>query len=352
MRTRLTAALTAAVLLFATAACGSSGDDGTAASPPSPPAASSSAPRDSATIAIAGDVHFEGRVADLLANPATAFGPVAEVFRSADYAMVNFETSVTERTTAQPKQYKFKTSPAAFQAVKDAGIDLVSLANNHVLDFGRGGLEDTLAAADAAGVPHIGAGANTAAALAPVIADLNGTRVAFIGVSQIWELWDTWMAGDDRPGIAHTAHEDLVTEAVRDAKKQADVVILMMHWGTEGQECPNGEQKDWAKRLSEAGADAIIGTHAHLMQGEGRLNDSYVFYGLGNFLWWWDDAFSNDTGVLELTVSGGHLTGTRFVPAHISSTGQPIPSSGAEAERISGKLDGLRKCTGLKDAPA
>lgn len=352
MRIRLTAALSAAALLLATAACGSTPKEGTAASPTSPPTEASSAPPDHATIAIAGDVHFEGRVADLLADPSTALGPVAEIFKAADYSMVNFETSVTERTTAQPKQYKFKTTPAAFQAVKDAGIDLVSLANNHVLDYGRAGLTDTLAAADAAGVPHIGAGKDVKAALAPVVADLNGTRVAFVGVSQIWELWDTWMATGDRPGIAHTAHENLVTEAVRDAKEQADVVILMMHWGTEGRECPNDEQKDWAKRLSDAGADAIIGTHAHLMQGEGWMNDSYVFYGLGNFLWWWDDAFSNDTGVLELTVANGKLTGTRFVPARISSTGQPIPSTGAEAERISKKLDGLRGCTGLQDAPA
>ena len=348
---RLRAALAAALVLTLTA-CGSSGGGSTGADgPPSdtsgaPGSSASSAPPDHAVIAIAGDVHFMDRTAELLADPATAFGPVADVFKRADFAMVNLETSVTGSDAAQPKQWHFKTTPTAYDAVKAAGIDLVSLANNHTLDYGRQGLLDTLDAAQAKGMPYIGAGRDLDEALKPYVADLNGTKVAFIGVSQMWELWDTWMAQDDRPGIAHTAHGERVLQAVRAAKQQADVVVMMMHWGTEGKECPNDEQKDWAKRLRDAGADAIVGGHAHLLQGQGWMGGSYVTYGLGNFLWY-NGEFSDDTGVLELTVSKGRLTGADFVPAHIDGTGRPIPSTGAEKERIDAKLADLRGCTGL-----
>ncbi|MEV0650479.1 CapA family protein [Phytomonospora sp. NPDC050363] len=349
---RVLATTAAAALILGTAACGSS--SGGSTPPPVTPGSSSAAPEDSgapgaATIAIAGDAHFMGRTADLLADPATVFGPVAEVFTRADFAMLNFETSVTDSDDGQPKQYKFKTTPAAYEAVKAAGVDLVSLANNHTLDYGRDGLVDTLDAAEASGMPVFGAGADIDAALEPYVVDLKGTSVAFVGASQVWELWDTWMATDDEPGIAHVAHEDQLIAAVEDAAERADVVILMMHWGTEGDKCPNDEQKDWAKRLSEAGADAIVGTHAHLLQGEGWMGDSYVAYGLGNFLWYRDDAYSNDTGVLELSVADGELTGTAFVPAFIDGDGRPVPSEGTEADRITGKLAGLRGCTGLKD---
>ena len=103
------------------------------------------------TLAFAGDVHFTGRTARLLSDPATAFGPIATVLRSADFTALNFETAVTSRGTPQPKTYHFRTVPVAFAALRDGGVDLVTMANNHVLDYGQVGLADTLAAARAAG---------------------------------------------------------------------------------------------------------------------------------------------------------------------------------------------------------
>ena len=105
------------------------------------------------TLAFAGDVHFAGRTARLLSDPATAFGPIASVLKSADFTAVNLETPVTSRGTPQPKTYHFRTTPAAFTALRDAGVDLVTMANNHVLDYGQTGLADTLAAAKAAQFP-------------------------------------------------------------------------------------------------------------------------------------------------------------------------------------------------------
>ena len=136
-----------------------------------PHSASSSARQPSAgaaagsiTLAFAGDVHFTGRTARLLNDPATAFGPVSAVLRGADFTAVNLETAVTSRGTPQPKTYHFRTGPAAFTALRDAGVDLVTMANNHVLDYGQAGLADTLAAARAARFPYVGIGTDAAAA--------------------------------------------------------------------------------------------------------------------------------------------------------------------------------------------
>ena len=119
----------------------------------------------SITLAFAGDVNFAGRTRRLLADPATAFGPISGVLRSADLAAVNLETAITSGGTPQPKTYHFRAPPAAFTALRDAGLDLVTMANNHVLDYGAAGLADTLAAARAARFPYVGIGVNAAASV-------------------------------------------------------------------------------------------------------------------------------------------------------------------------------------------
>jgi poly-gamma-glutamate synthesis protein (capsule biosynthesis protein) len=141
--------------------------------------------------------------------------------------------------------------------------------------------------------------------------------------------------------------------AVKEAKESADVVVVFMHWGIEYNECASGDQKAFAKKLSDAGATMIIGSHVHKLQGDGWLGKTYVAYGLSNFLWWYNDAASNDTGVIRITLTGASITKTEFLPAYIDrKTGQPKIVSGAEATRIAKKFTSLRSCTGLKAAPA
>ena len=160
-------------------------------------------------------------------------------------------------------------------------------------------------------------------------------------------------ATDSRPGVAHARDRARAIAAVRDAKRQADFVAVFMHWGKEGSECPTEEMRSLAKALSDAGADLITGTHAHLLLGNGWLGRTYVAYGLGNFLWWWNDAYSNDTGVLRITLRDKKIARTELVPAYISrDSGQPLPVTGAEADRIITKFTTLRGCTGLADAPS
>jgi poly-gamma-glutamate synthesis protein (capsule biosynthesis protein) len=320
-----------------------------ASSSPSP-AASPSAASPDITLAFAGDVNFAKRTARLLRHPAAAFGPISSVLSSADLTMVNLETAVTSRGTPQPKQFHFRTTGKAFTAVRAAGIDLVTMANNHVLDYGQVGLADTLAAAKAHHFPYVGIGVNARAAWAPYLTTIKGVRIAVIGVSQVAELASSWVAARHRAGEANSINVQRTLAAVRAARRRADVVIVFMHWGTEGQACPDANQLALAPRLAAAGASIIIGAHAHILQGSGWLGHTFVAYGMGNFLWW-EHSYSTATGVLKLTLRPHAPLKARFVPAVVSSTGQPVVLRGARARRAIRSYAGLRGCTQLSARP-
>jgi poly-gamma-glutamate capsule biosynthesis protein CapA/YwtB (metallophosphatase superfamily) len=305
------------------------------------------------TLDFAGDVHFAERTLKLLDNPTTAFGPVATILKQADVAMVNLETSVTTRGTAEPKQFHFRAPATAYGAVAAAGVDLVTIANNHAMDYGRVGLDDTINSAKAASMPFVGAGQNATEAYAPWITTVKGVKIAFIGLSQVSELASTWSATETRSGIAMAYDVNRSVAAVKAAKAQADVVVVYLHWGQEYNNCPTSQQKSIASALSAAGATLLVGTHAHVLLGDGWMGKTFVSYGLSNFVWWYNDAGSNDTGVLRVTLTGSTITKTEFLPAYIDRvTGQPIPSTGAEASRISAEQAALRPCTGLTSAPS
>ena len=305
----------------------------------------------SVTLAFAGDVHFAGRTARLLSDPATAFGPVATVLRAADFTAVNLETSVTSRGAPQPKTYHFRTAPAAFTALRDGGVDLVTMANNHVLDYGPVGLADTLAAAREARFPYVGIGKDAAAAWAPYVTTVKGMRIAVVGVSQVAELASSWVATDSRPGEANAIDLRRTLAAVRAARRLAPTVIVFMHWGTEGESCPDPNQLSLARQLAAAGASIIIGAHAHMLQGSGWLGHTFVAYGMGNFLWW-ESSYSTATGILELTIHPHAPLTARFIPAVVSGTGQPVVERGATARQAVAHYDSLRACAELAQQPS
>jgi hypothetical protein len=340
----------------ATAPAGPSAASGTnrAASRPASPAASPRqvGPRTGdVTLAFAGDVHFTGRTAQLLSDPATAFGPISSVLKSADFTALNLETAVTSRGAPQPKTYHFRATPAAFTALRDGGIDLVTMANNHILDYGQVGLADTLATAKAARFPYVGIGVNAAAAWAPYVTTIKGMRIAIVGVSQVAELASSWVATGSRPGEANAIDLTSTLAAVRAAKRLAPIVIVFMHWGTEGSACPDPNQLSLAPKLAAAGASIIVGAHAHMLQGSGWLGHTFVAYGMGNFLWW-ERSYSTSTGVLKLTLHPhGPLT-ARFIPAVVSGTGQAIVDRGAAARQAAAYYASLRACAGLTAHPS
>jgi capsule synthesis protein PGA_cap len=306
------------------------------------------------TIAFAGDVHFSGRTADRLnADPKTAFGESAPMLAQADLTMVNLETAVAVGGQPQSKSFTFQAPPTAFTAMRDAGIDVATMANNHAADYGSAGLSQTLAAIKASRFPVVGIGANAAAAYAPYYTTVHGVRVAILAASQVQdETLANFSATSSSAGIAN-AYSGQLVQAVRAAKKRADAVIVYVHWGTEYTSCPNNDQQALASTLTTAGATAVIGTHAHVLQGAGwRADGSYVAYGLGNYFWW--RSFGNqqdDNGVLTLTVRRDRVAAATFAPAQLDDRGIALPATGANKSRIVAEWVQARHCAGLAAAP-
>jgi len=321
---------------------------------PSPTASASPAPRvvkrGSFTIAFAGDVHFEGAIAQHLhADPASVFGAMIPVLSAADLTIANLETAITERGDAQEKQYVFRAPATAFDALRASGIDVVTDANNHGLDYGQTGFQDTLAAAKAKGYPVIGSGADEDAAYSPYLATLHGWRVAVLGASQVIapELVNDWTAGPHHPGLASAYRVDRLTRAVREARRRADVVVVYLHWGEERNPCPTDRQRTLARQLVDAGADVVVGSHAHVVQGAGHLDKAYVAYGLGNFLFYASGSGPQTrTSVLTLTLNGRRVVAAARAPAQLAA-GWTTPLKGRAGAREVARQEALRGCAGL-----
>jgi poly-gamma-glutamate synthesis protein (capsule biosynthesis protein) len=343
----VTAALTACTATQATTTPAPSPSPSPTVSPtPSATPAPTTPSRRPITIAFGGDVHFEGAVRrHLLADPATAFGAMAPVLRRADLAVVNLETAVTERGTAQDKQYVFRAPASAFRALRAAGIDVATNANNHGMDYGQVGLADTLAAARAQRFPLIGSGYDEDEAYAPYRATVGGWRVAVLGASQVIapELVTDWTAGPSHPGLASAYRVDRLRQAVRQARRTADTVVVYLHWGVERDSCPSDRQRTLARQLVDAGADVVVGSHAHVVQGSGRMGEAYVAYGLGNFLFY---SRSTPTSVLTLTVAGRRVLDDHRTPAVIRD-GWTTPLTGRAAAQELARQEALRACANL-----
>ena len=321
----------------------------TEAAPPKLPARLGSG--ESVTFAFGGDVMFEEPIRSYLSDPVSVFAPIRSVLRKADVAMANLETAVTERgTPTAGKEYLFRAPASAFDALERSGLDVVTVANNHGMDYGAQGLEDTLRAARRTGFPVVGGGLNEAQAFRPWRTTVRGQRIAVIGATQVIdeELLSTWEARGGRTGIASAKYdmEDRLVRTVAKARRTSDTVVVYLHWGEELKGCPTDPQTAIAQRLVKAGADIIVGSHAHILLGGGRLGRAFVDYGLGNFVFYAGGGIAAQTGVVEVTATGRRIDGYRFVPATISG-GRPEPVTGsAKAARIA-DWNALRDCTGL-----
>ncbi|MDQ1708824.1 MAG: hypothetical protein QOG49_209 [Frankiaceae bacterium] len=301
------------------------------------------------TLAFGGDVHFEGALtAKLATDPAGVLAPVAPLLRRADVAVVNLETAITDRGTAALKQYSFRAPAAAFTALTAAGIDVATMANNHGMDFGQVGLADSLAAAHAAGFAVIGIGRDDTEAFRAYTAIVRGQRIAVIAATQVIDrrLLAAWTAGPKHPGLASAKDLDRLTRAVRAARRVSDTVVVYLHWGVEGNQCPSADQRGLADQLVQAGADVIVGSHAHALQGAGRSGGAFVAYGLGNFAFYARGGLGAQSGVLTLTVTGRHVDRYAWAPAVIKG-GVPTPLAGPAATAALAAWTGLRGCTGL-----
>lgn len=305
------------------------------------------------TIAFAGDVHFERHLAELLGHPDDALEDITGVLGAADVTMVNLETAITERGQPEPKEFQFRTGAGALEVLAAAGVDVVTVANNHGADYGPVGLRDTLAAKRASPIPIVGVGRNKRSAFRPFRTTVNGTRLAFLA-ADTFELQShsmVWTAGKDSPGLAAARGRSATAlrRAVERASARGETVIVYLHWGEELVACPTPRQVKLSQLLAEAGADVVVGSHSHLLMGSGWLGETYVDYGLGNFVWYHDA--SPETGVLRLTLRDGAVVSDQFQPARIPPEGVPRPVLGAAGADAEQAWRSLRGCTPLSEHP-
>src|SRR5262245_9894410 len=227
-------------------------------SPPSPsaPAPPEPTPKQPVTIAFAGDVHFEGVLRDRLADPATALAPVTGTLAAADLAIVNLETSVGEGGRPEPgKRFTFQAPATALTALADAGVDVATMANNHALDFGRDALDfDAIDAAAQADPPLtvVGVGRDVAEAFRPARSEVDGTVVATLGATiaatdPTADPTGQWAATPTTAGTADAVDPQRLLRAVARANRHADVVVVDVHWGIQGESCPNARQRSLAR---------------------------------------------------------------------------------------------------------
>lgn len=303
-------------------------------------------------LAFGGDVHFEGVLGVRLADsPASALdGSVSRLLSGANLSMVNFESALTYGgcPDPQPKAYVFYAPPSALTAFKAAHISLVTEANNHGEDCGLAGLHQSLAIARRAHYPVIGIGDNAAQAFRPYRAVVDGQRIAIFAATQVLDadLASAWTATAHQAGLASAYQESELVDAVRAARRNSDTVVVYLHWGTETQPCPNAIQEPLATALVKAGADIVVGTHAHVQLGGGYLGTSLVDYGLGNLAFYDATAPETDSGTLVVTVTGRHIDHYQWRPAVIDN-GLPVPQTGADAAAALQRWNGLRACTDL-----
>ncbi|MEE3140877.1 MAG: CapA family protein [Actinomycetota bacterium] len=269
------------------------------------------------------------------------FTQVQPDLKSADVAIVNLEMAITERGEPYDKEYVFRAPGSSALTLAGAGIDVVSLGNNHVFDYGREGLEDTISVLDEVGILRPGAGSNNAEAYAPRVLSLdNGIRVAFVSATAV--VPGGFAAGADRPGVADAKWAiPRVLAAVRAAASGNDVVVVSLHWGVEREPCPTEEQRSLAQQVIDAGADLILGHHPHVLQPIETYDRTVIAYSLGNFAWHPRYGITGDTGVLEVVFKGSSIQGYQFHPHVLNYTGSATPiSSGDRYERIVDIVEG------------
>jgi len=287
------------------------------------------------TLAAVGDVCFGIDVAPVLATRGFAYPWAAEkqALSQADLTICNLESCLSTRGEPNPSQTSFlqRGDPAAVGAMRDAGVDLVVLANDHIMDYGEEGLADTIAALDRAGIAHCGAGFTSAQAQVPAVEDISGSKIAFLAFTDV--VLPGYQAEEGKPGVAAAGDAAQVENAVRNARAVSDYVVVYFHWGETSETTPRPAQVDLAHAAIDAGAGAVIGSHPHVLQGLEQYHGGLIAYSMGNFVFNPPREEGRQSAILQVRLGRGRLEAAELFPVYITLC-QPFPARGAKAEDI------------------
>lgn len=263
------------------------------------------------TLCFGGDINFDEGYAPIVQLNSCG-GDITQciskdlitVMQNADVMCLNNEFTYSNAgAPLEGKAYTFRADPAQVELLQTLGIDIVGLANNHVYDYGKEAMIDTMETLTDAGIPYIGAGYNLKEAMEPYYVEIDGKTVAFVAASRAEKFRMTPQATEDSPGILRCYDTELFLQAIEEADKNADFVIAYVHWGTEYSYELEDVQLETGKDYIDAGADAVIGAHSHCLQGMEFYNGKPIVYSLGNF---WFNEKTLDTMLVQLYFSGNN----------------------------------------------
>jgi len=308
-----------------------------AAPAPAPPPTD---PGPSVSIAFVGDIMLADAPGKRLRQGHDPFAPFASILKEADLRVGNLECVVATTGKPDDKPYTFRAHPRVLGTIKKH-LDAVSLANNHSGDFGHAAFAEMLGHLNKASLPYFGGGKDLTQAHAPLIIERKGLRIALLGYDEFFPRY--FEAGHDHPGVAWSEDEQVAAD-IRRAREvgRADIVIPFMHWGEEHRPAANARQRHLARLMIDAGADAVVGTHPHVVQDVEYHRGKPIIYSLGNFIFDGFDDEDNNTGwVLLLNVDRRGVTQAMRHVARIDRHGTPHPV-GATAVPLPMPLDGTK----------
>lgn len=297
------------------------------------------------TLSAVGDIMLAGSGAATFARAGFdyPFAATSRELRRADIAMGNLEAPLTSGGKEfTGKQFRFRVNPKAAVALSRAGFSVLTLANNHIMDFGAEGLGETLETLKRHGIVFAGAGANIGEARRPAMLERNGGKVAFLSYSLTQPL--EFFAGDRSAGTA-PGWSRYFQEDIRRARSCSDYVVVSFHWGAERAVHPRPYQVEAARRAIDAGADLVIGHHPHVLQGVERYRGGIILYSLGNF------AFGSlsrhaDSSVMARIVLDGGVREVELIPLNVRNSEvrfQPSILRGTKGHEVISRLNRLSR---------
>jgi poly-gamma-glutamate synthesis protein (capsule biosynthesis protein) len=250
------------------------------------------------------------------------FLKIAGVVRSADFAFANLESPISSRGKNQGSIYSFRADPKVVEGLVFAGFDALSIANNHIWDWGREALEDTIHLLSAGRIVPFGAGVNYSDANEPKFLSVGSLRLALLGYTNLMPR--SLEATASRAGLSQFEPE-LIRKKIFDTRNQADIIIVSMHWGDEYEASANTLQKSLARQFIDAGADLVIGHHPHVIQEVEKYKQGWIAYSLGNFVF--DQRFSDATKqglMLRVGIRDRKVASVEEIKIGFSETFQPF----------------------------
>lgn len=236
---------------------------------------------------------------------------VLSIMNNADIMVANNEFTLSNRGTRLNKAYTFKGDPKRASIYKEMGVDLVSLANNHIYDYGHDAFIDTLNTLKSQDIAFVGAGNNIEEAKKPYYYIINGYKIAFLNATRAEKNIITPEATLNKEGVFRCYDPSLFIEEIQKAKQESDYVVALIHWGKEQSHTLEQVQIDTGKKYIDAGADVLVGSHAHVLQGMEIYNGKLIAYNLGDFLF---NDWTTETGILNVNIANDGKLSYKFIP--------------------------------------